>query len=112
MNIKLKVSIFLVVIFLFLYLIHSLKKDKIPVKYSVIWFFSGLVLLIVALFPNFMTSIAKILGFKILSNMLLFLLVGLLIMITMSLTIIVSSQKKQIKNLTQEISLLKSEVKK
>lgn len=112
MNLKLKAGIFLVVVFLFIYLIHLLKKDKIPVKYSIIWFFSGLVLLVVAIFPNFMGYIAKMLGFKILSNMLLFLLVGLLIMITMSLTMIVSTQKKQIKNLVQEISLLKSEVKK
>lgn len=109
---RLKLVIILTVIFLFLIILNLIKKKKIPVKYSIVWFLSGSVILIVALFTNVMSDISKLIGFEVLSNMLIFTLIGLLIVITLYLTTVSSKQQNQIKNLIQELSILEREIRK
>ena len=84
-----------------------LKKGRVPVKYSLIWFFSGAVIVLVGLVPGFLENISKSLGFLTISNMIIGVFIIILLLITMSLTIIVSGQKKKITLLIQEISILK-----
>ena len=83
------------------------KKGRVPVKYSLIWFFSGFVITLTGLVPNFLWSISKKLGFMTIANMITGLFILLILLITMALTIIVSGQKKKITLLIQEISILK-----
>ena len=86
---------------------HLVKKERIAIKYSLVWLLPCIVLLIFVLVPGFLTWTTKLLGFQTASNMILTLLVGLLLIITISLTVIVSKQKEQIRLLIQEVSLLK-----
>lgn len=83
------------------------RKKKILVKYSIIWYLTCLFLLILVLFPNLLNLITNLLGIQIASNMIFALIIGFLFVITISLSIIVSEQKEQIKLLIQEVSLLK-----
>ena len=62
--------------------------------------------------PNALIKIANLVGFQTVSNMVIGVLLVILFFITMSLTVIVSAQKRKITLLVQEISLLKSEIKK
>ena len=71
-----------------------------------------LILLFLANFPNALIEIANLVGFQTVSNMVIGVLLVILFFITMSLTVIVSAQKRKITLLVQEISLLKSEIKK
>lgn len=71
-----------------------------------------LILLFLAIFPNALIKIANLVGFQTVSNMVIGVLLVILFFITMSLTVIVSAQKRKITLLVQEISLLKSEIKK
>ncbi len=104
-ELKLSSIIFLLlVIFLILFLI---RKNKIAIKYSLVWLLPCIILLIFVLVPGFLTWTTKILGFQTTSNMVLSLLIGLLLIITIALTVIVSKQKEQIRLLIQEVSLLK-----
>lgn len=89
-----------------------LKKGKIPVKFSLLWFFISLILILVGLAPNIIVAMANLIGFKTISNLLVGILVLMLIFITMALTIIVSGQKSRIILLTQEISILKKNLEK
>ena len=87
-----------------------LKKGRIPIKYSLIWYFSALVIFLVSVFPFTLEFIAKIIGFKTISNLVVGIIISLLLFITMSLTIITSGQKKKITLLIQEVSSLKQKV--
>lgn len=107
-NLKILLLIF-AILFIFL-IIRILRSGKIPVKYSLVWLAALLVILLVALFPNFVTKITHLLGFQTISNMIIGIFLTLLLIITLVLTTIVSRQKQQITSLIQEVSLLKESI--
>lgn len=87
-----------------------LKKGRIPIKYSLIWYFSALIIFIVAVLPFILEVIANTIGFKTTSNLVIGIIISLLLFITMSLTIITSGQKKKITLLIQEISIMNQKI--
>lgn len=97
-------SFSLIVIFLVLYFI---RKEKINIKYALVWLLLFGFLLISILIPGFLEWITLILGFQISSNMILSIIISLLVIINISLTAIVSAHDKKIRILIQEVSLLK-----
>ena len=107
---SLEIIISLIVFSLLLFVITTiiLKKGLIPAKYSLLWYFIALIVLIVAIFSPAVSFITHLIGFETISNMVIAIILVLLIFLTMSLTIIISTQKKKITLLIQELSLLKS----
>ena len=97
----------LLLLFIILFL---LKRGRIPVKFALLWIFISVILLLIGLFPEIISSVAGLFGFKTMSNMLIGILISMLIFITIALTIIVSGQKYRITLLTQELSMLKEKV--
>ena len=97
----------LLLLFIILFL---LKRGRIPVKFALLWIFISVILLLVGLFPEIISSVAGLFGYKTMSNMLIGILISMLIFITIALTIIVSGQKYRITLLTQELSMLKEKV--
>lgn len=92
--------------------LYLLLKNRIPVKYALVWLFSTIFIIIIALIPNLMEKLAKLLGFELLSNMVLCLFIAILMFLTLILTVMMAGQKKKTTLLIQELSLLKSEVRK
>lgn len=107
MSLELKITSILSLAFTIIIILYFVKKDKILIKYSLVWLIPCIILLIFVLVPGFLTWTTNLLGFQTASNMILTLLVGILLIITLALTIIVSSQKEQIRLLIQEVSILK-----
>lgn len=105
---SLRISILLLALFLLVGVIVLVKKGRIPVKYSLIWIFCILILCAVALIPGILMLVSSMLGFLTMSNMVIGIFLVILLIITLSLTVIVSGQKKKINLLIQEISLLKA----
>lgn len=105
--ILISVLFILVVIFMIIYFI---KKDKIKVKYSIIWLLLFVILLVCILIPGFLYLLTNILGFNTPSNMIFSMLLAVLVIISISLTGIVSSQDKKIRLLIQEVSILKKNI--
>lgn len=87
-----------------------LRKGRIPIKYSLLWYFSAVIILVVAVIPTIINSIANILGFATISNLIIGIIIAILLFLTMALTIITSGQKKKITLLIQEISILKEKL--
>ena len=112
MGFELKVSSIVFLLLLIVFVLYLVRKEKISVKYSLVWTIPCVILLIFILVPGFLSWTTSILGFQTASNMVLSLLIGLLLMITIALTVIVSKQKEQIRLLVQEVSILKKSIKK
>lgn len=110
MSLSLKVFLIGFAILLFFVTTHILKKGRIPEKYSLLWYFISLIILLVGIVPNFLNIISEKIGFQVLSNMVIGIMLALLTFLTMALTIIVSGQKKKSTLLIQELSLLKAEI--
>jgi len=99
-------------LFIIIFIFYLLIKNKINIKYSLIWFVIFSILLFALIIPGFMESLTKNFGFQTPSNMVLSLLIAALIVINVVLTMIVSGQDKKIRLLVQEISMLNDKVRK
>ena len=86
-----------------------IKQKKISIRHSLIWFFTGIIIFIIAVFPFLLETVAKLFGFLTISNLVIGILITILLVITLMLTTIVTKQKEQIRNLIQEVSLLKND---
>ena len=108
MSLELIISLIIFSLILFAVTTYILKKGLIPAKYSLLWYFIALIILVVALCSPLVSQVAHLAGFETISNMIIAIILVLLIFLTMSLTIIVSTQRKKTTLLIQELSLLKS----
>ena len=111
MSINLQIISCLFLITIISIIIYILRKGRMSVKYSLVWLFSCGVLLILTIFPNLIGFIASLLGFSVGSNMILASLIGVLMLINIAFTVIISGQTKKINLLIQELSLLKEKIK-
>lgn len=110
MSQSLTTTLIIVSIFLILVTTYFLKKGRIPEKYSLLWYTFSLIILLVGMFPNLFSFISEKLGFEVMSNMIIGIIIGVLMLLTMALTIMIAGQKKKTTLLIQEISLLKKEL--
>ena len=103
--------VLLVLVFIFLLaIIHLLRKGKLSLKYSLIWIFSSIILLIMIIFPQISIQVSKWVGVEVPSNF-IFMLEGIFVLIILiSLTLIVSNQTSRLTRLTQTIAILERRI--
>ena len=111
MSISLIVTSILFCLFIIFFILVLLRKKCISIKYSLIWLVLFSLLFLCTLLPNFLIWITDLLGFATASNMIFSLIIGVLVIITIALTVIVSNQDRKIRLLIQEVSLLKGKKK-
>ena len=109
-NLVIAAIIFLVV--LILAVLYLVRKRRISIKYSLIWLFPSIVLILFVLIPGFMTKMTVFFGFQTPSNMILTVLISFSLIVNLALTVIVTNQKDKIRLLVQEVSIIKSEISK
>lgn len=110
MSVSLRILLFIFSIVLALVTTVVVKRGRMPIKYSLLWYFSSLIVLILSVFPFIIEWVAKLFGFVTLSNLVTSIMIGILLFLTMSLTIITAGQKRKITLLIQEVSILKEKV--
>lgn len=112
MSYTLRLGLIIVSLLLLIIVLVILKKGRMPVKYSLIWIFSSLLILLVGLVPNLFKWISNLFGFVTMSNLIIGIFIFILLMITISLTVITSGQKRKTTLLIQEVSMLKTKMEK
>ena len=102
-------AIIIGVVFLVM-MIELIRKNRVTLRYALLWLFSGLVLLVLAIFPQMLNWVAGLIGVYSPVNALFAILLccGLVLMISFS--VIVSGNKKAEVRLTQKISLLENRI--
>ena len=108
MSSKLLLISFLYAMIIIIFILYLLKKEKINIKYAILWLLLFGLLALLLLIPNSFTFISYLLGFEMSSNMIFAILISVLIIINISLTAIVSTQDMKIRKLIQEISIMKN----
>ena len=82
------------------------EDGKLTFQYSLIWFVLGFGLMLCIIFPNILIDASHIVGVEVASNF-VFLVEGIFVLVLLiSLTLIVSKQRKQIVRLTQRMAIL------
>lgn len=107
MTTNLRLFLIIFSIFWFILVTYCLKKNKLPVKYSLIWYTITIVMLIVGAFPKVIEIVCNFCGFQAISSFVVGIILTLMMFITLILTMIVANQRKKITLLIQEVSMLK-----
>ena len=105
MSIRLKVFLFIIWILMLLFLIGKLKTRRTDIKYILPWLLLDGGMMIITAFPGILNLFCDLFGIETPSNMLFFFGLGFLAMIVFSLTLVISKQNRDIKDLTQRLAL-------
>lgn len=91
-------------------MIDLIRKNRVALKYALLWLLSGVLMLLLAIFPQLLDKMARLIGIYSPVNALFAVLLccGLVLMISFS--VIMSGNKKAIVRLTQEISLMENRI--
>ena len=87
-----------------------LKKNRLLLKYSLLWIFAGVVMLLFAIWPSLLDRISRIVGIYNPANALFIIAFFCVILILISLTSIVSAMNEKIKRLVQNQALLEARI--
>jgi len=107
-----KLQLFLIVIsFLFASFIFVLvKKETLELKYTLVWIFTGIILIIISLQPKIVTFASIALGIGLPVNALFLFGILFTLIILLTVTIAISRALAKIRRLTQEVAILKFEL--
>lgn len=110
MSLRLQVVIAIAAVVAILYIGNLVRIRRLELKYALIWFFVGILLLIFDLFPGLLSVMTQALGITLPINMLTFLGLLFVLMILFSQTIVISNLTRKCQRLTQEVGLLYKKV--
>ena len=107
---SLRIALLLGIALYFVILFLLLRKKTLSLRYSLLWLFSGVIMLIFTLFPQLLSAITLLLGIEVQSNALFAILFFCVLMILMSVTAIISRQNEYIKRLVQYTGMLEKRI--
>lgn len=110
MNSTLRIFLIIIILIYLIVIIDLLKRKKLNLKYSLIWLFSSLFLLLLVIFPDIVYNFSNFIGIATPVNVVFVVEAIFVLMILLSLTTIVSYLNEQNRKLTQHIALLEKRV--
>ena len=94
----------------FIFVIDMLRRGVLREKYAVLWlFFSGAALLL-AIFPAILVWLTEVLGVAEPVNLLFFVTIVLLVLVSVQLSYELSRHEARIRRLAEEVALLQEEI--
>lgn len=110
MNLNLRLFLVICILVYLGIIINLLRKKKLNLKYTLIWLFSGIIMLIVSIFPQIINFLSSVIGIVDVTNA-VFILEGMFVLvILLSLTSIVSHFNDRNRELIQKVALLEKRV--
>jgi hypothetical protein len=112
MPIRQKIFAVLISIGLLIFIIELVRRRKLREEYSWLWLLTGVVILILASWHNLLLYVTHFVGAVLPTSTLFFMGLVFLFLIAVQFSTRISKLTDQLKNLAQEIALLKSKVEK
>lgn len=106
MSDTLRVVLIIGMIVYFFIVFRLLKKQRLNLKYSLLWLLMGIVMVALIIFPDLLILICGAMGIATGMNGLFTCAIVFLLMLSMVLTAIASKQTNRIQSLVQESALL------
>ncbi len=111
MSIRLQILVGVLIVASLLIIANMVRKKKMGLKYALVWFFVGAIVLLFDIFPELLNWVTRLVGIDLPVNMLFFMGFAFSLLIIMTLTVSVSKLSERVKRLTQEMALLEAELK-
>ncbi len=112
MTINLKIFLIFLLVLQVVLIVQTVKKKKMTMKYASFWLVLIGAMGIVVVFPEIIFFLSRMAGFEKSSNMLFLIGFFFLFYVSFVITTTISVQNERIKQLIQEVSLLKERVEK
>jgi hypothetical protein len=96
----------------FVFIIRMLKSKKLEFKYSIVWIILSFSFIVLSIFPKIIRYVADILHIIEPVNAVYLIIIFFLLVIVFTLTVALSRNSNRVKALTQEMGILKLEMKK
>jgi hypothetical protein len=93
-------------------IVVMIRRYKLELKYALLWLFLGFVIVLISIFPKIVELISTTLEIETPVNGLFLVSILLILAILFNLTLVLSSSQNKIKSLTQELGILKHELRK
>ena len=109
---RLTITLIIAVVIFFAVVLWLLKKRRLALKYTLLWFLTGFLLMLLVAFPKLLSRMAALVGIQSRMNALYIFLIAFLIILVLSLTSIASRQTDRIRALAQAMAVLEERVRK
>ena len=110
MSTSLRIFALVLITIYFVVIIRLLKKKKFALKYSLLWFLAGILMLVVVIWPNVLIFGANLLGIEVASNGLFGICILLEIMIMISITSVISDFENRMTSMIQNMALMEKRI--
>lgn len=97
-------------VFLIVSMFFLVKSRMVQEKYSIVWLFMGVLILIFSVFRNFMEAFSNFIGIYYAPSALFAILIACAYILLINMSISISSLKKKSKTLVQEMALMKMKI--
>ena len=91
-------------------IVRYLVMKKLNLKYTLVWLGAAVFMLIIAIFPQIITFVTRLVGIQVESNAVFFFAILFLFLIVLTLTAIVSHMNNRVYRLTQMQAILEKRV--
>jgi hypothetical protein len=92
---------------LFLMIVELVRRRRLKEKYSLLWLFTALVLLVLTLSPGLLDSLSSMMGIYYSPSAFFLMAFFFLMLITLQFSVVISRLSERNKALAQEVALLK-----
>lgn len=110
MSTSLRIFALVLITIYFVVIIRLLKKKKFALKYSLLWFLAGILMLVVVIWPDVLVWGAELLGIEVASNGLFGICILLEIMIMISITSVISDFANRMTSMIQNMALMEKRI--
>ena len=110
MGIALRISLLIAISVYLILIMVLLRKKSLNLKYSLLWIFMAIVLLLMVAFPKAIDCLAELIGVASYINAIFMAFIFFILLLVVSLSSIVSKQHREIKTLIQNVALLQKEL--
>lgn len=110
MTVKIQVIIIILAALGILYIGNLVRVRRLELKYALIWFLVGVLVIIFAANKDWLQGLSNLLGIELPINMLFFVGFLFVLMIIFTQTIVISNLTRKSKRLTQEVAMLNKRI--
>lgn len=112
MDISLRITIIVALIIYYACILYLLRRKSLTLKYTLLWILSGLIMILIVIFPDVFESMIHKIGVVEMTNGLFAVVLFAILIILISITSIVSKMNRRIRQLVQQCAMYEQEIRK
>lgn len=110
MAVSLRVFLIVSCVIFFCVVTYMLRRDKLNLKYTLVWLLTSLVMLLFSIFPELAFSISALIGIVEPANAVFLFAIFFILLILFTFTVIITRVSARIRKLAQDAALLEARV--